>query len=116
MIGMSASLALVLPFTEISDLCAGPSIGAGFAVTITACAILAKRHRQRSWSLQLLIELVPRLSRSKDGVLGFLRGAGVGEGLLAVHRQRLAADRSTISKCKLVRTVLSQIQSKATSA
>ncbi|WP_406505404.1 restriction endonuclease [Streptomyces sp. NBC_00212] len=59
--------------------------------------------------LELLIELVPRLSRSKDGVLEFLRGAGVSEELLAVHRQQLAADRTTISKYKIVRAVLSQI-------
>ncbi|MFJ4535356.1 hypothetical protein ACIP39_05180 [Streptomyces tibetensis] len=59
--------------------------------------------------LDLLIELVPRLNRSKEGVLGFLRGAGVSEDLLAPHRHQLAADKSAVSKYKIVRAVLSRI-------
>lgn len=59
--------------------------------------------------LDLLIELVPRLNRSKEGVLGFLRGAGVSEDLLAPHRHQLAADKSAVSKYKIVRVVLSRI-------
>ncbi|MEU0719334.1 restriction endonuclease [Streptomyces lavendulocolor] len=59
--------------------------------------------------LELMIEAIPRLSRSKDGVLAFLRGAGVSEVLLSPHRQQLATDRSSVNKFKLVRAVLGQL-------
>ncbi|MFI0234915.1 restriction endonuclease [Streptomyces sp. NPDC017086] len=64
------------------------------------------------WSpelLDLLIETVPRLSKSKDGVLAFLRGAGVSESLLAEFREQLRIDRSTVNKFKMARSVLGQI-------
>lgn len=51
--------------------------------------------------LDFLIDLVPRLNRSKEGVLGFFRGAGVSEDLLIPHWQQLAADRTAVSKYKI---------------
>lgn len=59
--------------------------------------------------MDLLIDLVPRLNRSKEGVLGFFRGAGVSEDLLAPHRHQLAADKSAVSEYKIARAVLTRI-------
>ncbi|MFF1559840.1 restriction endonuclease [Streptomyces sp. NPDC058279] len=59
--------------------------------------------------LELLIETVPRLSRSKEGVLTFLRSAGVSEDLLAPYRRQLADDRASVGKFKIARAVLGHL-------
>ncbi|MFE1560109.1 restriction endonuclease [Streptomyces sp. NPDC058734] len=59
--------------------------------------------------LELMIETVPRLIRSKEGVITFLRGAGVSEQLLQPHQRQLASDPAQVNKFKIVRSVLGQL-------
>jgi restriction system protein len=64
------------------------------------------------WSpelMELLNETIPLLCRSKDAVLGFLRSAGTSETLLIKFRRQLAEDRQAVSKYKIVRSVLGQL-------
>ncbi|MFG2634218.1 restriction endonuclease [Streptomyces sp. NPDC048362] len=64
------------------------------------------------WSpelLDLLVDTVPRLSKSKDGVLTFLRSAGISEAMLTPYREQLKIDRSAVNKFKMVRAVLGQL-------
>src|SRR5260370_37559519 len=56
--------------------------------------------------IELLIEAIPRLSRSKEGVLDFFRGCGVPSGMMADLRQQVAADRNSISKFAIARKIL----------
>jgi restriction system protein len=56
--------------------------------------------------MELLVDTIPLLCRSKVAVLDLLRGAGVGEELLLGFRRQLQEDPSTISKYKIVRSVL----------
>ncbi len=58
---------------------------------------------------ELLIEAIPRLSRSKEGVLDFFRGCGVPYGMMADLRQQVAADRNSISKFAIARKILVRI-------
>lgn len=58
---------------------------------------------------ELLVELLPKLVRSKQGTLDWLRGAGVPDALLADLRVELAAVPSTFRKATAVRTVLNRI-------
>jgi restriction system protein len=59
--------------------------------------------------IELLIDTIPLLCRSKQDVLIFLRGCGVERSVLADLQQRVAADRSAISKYEITRTVLARI-------
>ncbi|MCH6162626.1 restriction endonuclease [Streptomyces marispadix] len=59
--------------------------------------------------LELLIETIPLLCRSKVSVLDFLRSAGVDEQLLAGLRRRVRQDRDSISKYAIARDVLRQL-------
>jgi hypothetical protein len=59
--------------------------------------------------LDLLIDTIPLLTRSKPGVLDFLRGAGIQEQQLADLRQQVALNPDSISKYKIARTVLTRI-------
>src|SRR5260221_5637327 len=59
--------------------------------------------------IELLIEAIPRLSRSKEGVLDFFRGCGVPYGMMADLRQQVAADRNSISKFAIARKILVRI-------
>lgn len=59
--------------------------------------------------LSLLIDAIPLLCRSKEDVLGFLRGAGVPETMLADFRRKLAADRTSVGKYPIARDVLTRL-------
>ena len=54
----------------------------------------------------LLVDTVPVLCKGKMDVLLFLEGAGVHRDDLATMRQKVAADRSSVSKFDIVRDVL----------
>jgi hypothetical protein len=56
--------------------------------------------------LQLLVEVIPRLNRSKKDTVLFFRGAGAPDALLADITRRIAHDPQTISKFEIARTVL----------
>lgn len=56
--------------------------------------------------LQLLIDTIPRLSRSKNDVLLFFRGAGVSTRYSCEAARLLAQDRESINKFAMVRLVL----------
>ena len=56
--------------------------------------------------LQLLIETIPRLCRSKRDVLSFLRSAGVSQSMISDLEKLLVADRDSLNKFHMVRTVL----------
>ena len=56
--------------------------------------------------LQLLVAAIPRLCPSKPDVLLFFRGAGVAESFLTDIRRNLAADKASVKKFDMVRTVL----------
>jgi hypothetical protein len=59
--------------------------------------------------MELLVDTIPLLCRSKVGVLDFLRGAGVGEDLLLGFRRQIQEDPSAVSKYKIVRSVLGRL-------
>ncbi|GAA4507051.1 restriction endonuclease [Actinoallomurus oryzae] len=59
--------------------------------------------------LGLLIDTIPRLVRSKLDVLDFFRSAGVPEPMTADLRRQVAADRGSISKYAIARTVLNRL-------
>ncbi|MFJ7236656.1 restriction endonuclease [Streptomyces olivaceus] len=59
--------------------------------------------------MELLVDTIPLLCRSKVAVLDFLRGAGVSEDLLHGFRQQLQEDPSAVSKYKIVRSVLPRL-------
>jgi restriction system protein len=59
--------------------------------------------------LNLLVDAVPLLCRSKEDVLLFFRGAGVGDPFTADLAARVRADRSGIKKYEIVRTVLTRL-------
>lgn len=59
--------------------------------------------------LNLCVDTIPLLCRSKQDVLLFFRSAGVPEGDMHDLRSRLAADRSSISKFEITRTLLQRI-------
>ena len=59
--------------------------------------------------LQLLIDTIPRLCRSKRDVVAFLRGAGIDRSRIADLEAQLAADRESISKFHIARIVLTRV-------
>jgi restriction system protein len=59
--------------------------------------------------LSLLVDTVPRLCRSKQDVVTFLRGAGVPPRLLQGVATRVAQDPSSITKFAIVRSVLTAL-------
>ena len=59
--------------------------------------------------LQLLIEMIPRLCRSKRDVLSFLRSAGVSQSMISDLEKLLVADRDSLNKFHMVRTVLTRL-------
>jgi restriction endonuclease Mrr len=59
--------------------------------------------------MDLLIETIPVLCRSKQDVLGFFRGCGVPDNMTADLRQRVLTDRESINKYEIARTVLTRI-------
>ncbi|GAB2868615.1 restriction endonuclease [Actinocorallia aurea] len=59
--------------------------------------------------LELLIETIPRLFKSKDGVLDFFVGAGVPDRMTTDLRARLRTDRENVKKFTIARMVLNRI-------
>ena len=59
--------------------------------------------------LELLIDTIPRLCRTKQGVISFLRGAGVNQSIVSGLETQLAADRYSITKYHIVRDVLTRL-------
>jgi restriction system protein len=59
--------------------------------------------------LQLLVDTIPRLCRSKDDVLLFFRGAGVDFDCLEDLWEHVERDRQSIKKYEIVRTVLTRL-------
>lgn len=57
----------------------------------------------------VLVDTIPLLHRSKKDVLGFFRGRGVANAHLADLQCRVDADRDSISKYEIARTVISRI-------
>jgi len=66
--------------------------------------------------LNLLVDTIPLLCRSKNDVLLFFRGAGVGEDLFSDISKQLTLDRKSINKYEIVRTVLQRVNEKGDSA
>jgi restriction system protein len=58
---------------------------------------------------ELLVDVLPKLVKSKQGVLDWLRGAGVPDALLADLRQELSTSPSTFRKATAARVVLRRI-------
>jgi restriction system protein len=56
--------------------------------------------------LELVVDAVARLNRSKDQEIHFFRGAGVPDKYLADLAGRVAADRQSVNKFEIARTVL----------
>lgn len=56
--------------------------------------------------LSLMVDAIPLLCRSKLDVINFLRAGGTPGNILVPLQQRLAADRASINKYEIVRTVL----------
>jgi hypothetical protein len=59
--------------------------------------------------LNLLIDAIPRLCRSKQDVLLFFQGCGVSESLMADVRVTLAQDPQGIGKYQITRTILTRL-------
>ena len=57
--------------------------------------------------LNLLVETIPLLCKSKPDVLTFFRGAGVPSSMLAEWEERLRVDRQSVKKHAVTRSVLS---------
>ena len=64
----------------------------------------------------LLVDAIPMLNRSKQDVLLFFRGAGVGEHLLTDLRERLRRDAQGINKFQIARTVLERLNARGDAA
>ena len=59
--------------------------------------------------LQLLIDTIPRMCRSKRDVLTFLRGAGISRSVISDLETQLIADHKSLNKFHIVRTVLTRL-------
>ncbi|HSC54275.1 MAG TPA: restriction endonuclease [Phnomibacter sp.] len=62
---------------------------------------------------ELLIETIPLLNRSKKSVVLFFRGAGVPDQLLKDISNKLDADKDSINKYEIARTILTRINEKS---
>jgi len=65
--------------------------------------------------LNLLVDTVPLLVKSKNDVLVFFRGAGVSESDMADLKLRVKTDRENINKYEITRTVVQRINEKGDS-
>ena len=63
----------------------------------------------------LLVETIPRLNRSKKGVILFFRGAGVAEEDLSEVNRILQSDPDSIHKFEIVRKVLANVNARGDS-
>lgn len=59
--------------------------------------------------LQLLIDTIPRLCRSKNGVFLFFRGAGVEDSVLSDIQEQWTRAHESINKFEIARTVLTRL-------
>lgn len=59
--------------------------------------------------LNLVVDTIPRLCRSKEDVLLFFRGAGVSDDMLRDLREQLKADRTSLNKFEIARTLLTRL-------
>ena len=59
--------------------------------------------------LQLLVDVIPRLCKTKRDVFLFFRGAGVNRSMLPDLESRFATDHESISKFEIARTMLSRL-------
>lgn len=59
--------------------------------------------------LNLLINAIPRICRSKNDVLTFFKGAGVNSSLMDDITLQVKNDRNSISKYEITRTILSRL-------
>ncbi|MCW7494848.1 restriction endonuclease [Leptospira sp. 2 VSF19] len=57
----------------------------------------------------LVVQTIPLLNRSKDSVILFFKGAGVGEKLYKDISDKLKTDKTSISKYEICRTILERI-------
>jgi hypothetical protein len=62
--------------------------------------------------LNLLVDTIPLLCRSKNDVLVFFKGAGVPVTVTADFSQKLATDRSSVNKYEIVREVIVRLNDK----
>ena len=62
--------------------------------------------------MNLLIDTIPLLNRSKNDVFLFFRGAGVSNQLIQQPHQQWQRDKSSINKYEIVREVLSKLNEK----
>ena len=65
--------------------------------------------------LNLLVDTIPLLCRSKNDVLVFFRGAGVSNSTISDLDQRVRVDRDNINKYEIARTVIQRINEKGDS-
>lgn len=65
--------------------------------------------------LNLLVDTVPLLCRSKPDVLVFFRGAGVSESIMSDLTRRVSFDRENINKYEIARIVIQRINEKGDS-
>lgn len=73
---------------------------------------LERSYRFTPELIELLVETIPLLTRSKDALLTFFRGSGVPEPLLYRFRELIRSDRRAISKYQIVRSVLSGLEAR----
>ncbi len=57
----------------------------------------------------LVVQTIPLLNRSKDSVILFFKGAGVGENLYRDISEKLKTDKNSISKYEICRKILERI-------
>lgn len=62
--------------------------------------------------LNLLIQTIPKLCRSKPDLLMFFQGSGVGEDVLGKHRRQLAEQKELFKKHVVTREVLTELNAK----
>lgn len=62
--------------------------------------------------LNLLVDTIPLLCRSKNDVLVFFKGAGVPPAITEDFRHKLATDRNSVNKYEIVREVLVRLNDK----
>jgi len=62
--------------------------------------------------MNLLIDLIPLLNRSKKDVFLFFKGAGISETLISAPHQQWKREHSSISKYEIVRQVLTKLNEK----
>ena len=62
--------------------------------------------------LNLLVDAIPRLCRSKRDVLLFFQGAGVASSITSDLAAQVERDRDSITKFQIARTVLTRLNAK----